>query len=523
MRLPLSHAAVLVLGFVALDWASFIHAMHGLNITPWSPAPALGLAYVMRFGAGAGPYMVAGTLLADVLLRELPADFALRLLLALTVGAGYTAAGLVIRRRMTLESMFASRNELFWWMGIVIVGSAVVSAAYASILVAFGVVSGPSWAGAFARYWIGDGIGIIVTMPLLAMLMNDQGRMVLKMNLMRWEAWAYSVATVAAVVLCIGLGAESDFKYFYVVFLPIAWAALCQGRAGAVIAAALAQIAIIAVVQLRGFASVTVFEIQAVTVVLVLLGFLVGVVIDEQRRMSGELRHSLRLAAAGEMAGALAHELNQPLTAMSAYAAACEDLISQNERGERLLDMMRRMVAESQRASGVVARLRDFFRTGDTRLEHVRIAEVLQAAAQSFAGRAERSRVKLDIDAKSDEVLLIDRLQIEVVLRNLIANAFDAAESMPEHARWVSLASASSGPGRIEISVEDGGPGLQADAIGRLFEPFRSSKSSGLGLGLAISRSIVEAHGGELWAEEDGHGVFKLVLPVEQGAGDGTR
>jgi len=165
MRLPLSHAAVLVLGYVALDWASFIHAMHGLNITPWSPAPALGLAYVMRFGVGAGPYLFAGIMLADALLRELPADFVLRLLLALTVAAGYTVAGLVIRRRMTLESMFATRNELFWWMGIVILGSAMVSAAYASILVAFGVVSLPSWAGVLARYWIGDGIGIIVTMP----------------------------------------------------------------------------------------------------------------------------------------------------------------------------------------------------------------------------------------------------------------------------------------------------------------------------------------------------------------------
>src|SRR5690606_5909396 len=114
---------------------------------------------------------------------------------------------------------------------------------------------------------------------------------------------------------------------------------------------------------------------------------LVGVFADEQRRMGAELRQSLRLAAAGEMAAALAHELNQPLTAMSAYGATCEDLISQGEQGDRLLTMVRRMVAESHRTAEVVSRLRDFFRTGDTRLEHVAVADLLDSAAEPFAAR----------------------------------------------------------------------------------------------------------------------------------------
>jgi len=226
-----------------------------------------------------------------------------------------------------------------------------------------------------------------------------------------------------------------------------------------------------------------VFDIQALTVVLALLGFLVGTVIDEQRRIGDELRSSLRLAAAGEMAGALAHELNQPLTAMSAYAAACEDLISQGEQGERLVTMVRHMVDESLRTSAVVTRLRDFFRTGDTKLELVRLAELLSSAAAAFAARAERSRAELIVDGAPGGAVLVDRMQIEVVLRNLLANGFDAAESVAAERRWVRLSAEMLGPDRACIRVEDCGPGLTGTALSRLFEPFRSSKSSGLGLG----------------------------------------
>lgn len=514
-QMRLVHAAILIIGYVALDWASFIHALHGLNITPWNPAPAVGLVFVMRFGARVGAVLFVAVLLAEFVVRDLPESLLLNVLLAATVALGYTATGALMRRRMTLEKMFEHRRELFVWVVLVIVGTLVVSAVFVSILSLFGSITPDGWASAVTRYWIGDGIGVLVTMPLLAMLMNERGRVLLSVVMHRWETLAYSMATVGVVALSVGLSAEADFKYFYVAFLPIVWAALRHGQAGAVIAAAFAQLAIIAVVQLRGFAAVTVFEIQALAVVLVLLGFLVGVVIDEQRRMSNELRQSLRLAAAGEMAGALAHELNQPLTAMSAYGAACEDLINQGERGDRLLDMVQRLVAESHRTSAVVTRLRDFFRTGDTRLEHVGTAEVLQAVVDAFTARAQRNKVRLSAVPLFEATLLADRLQIEVVLRNLVANAFDAAESMNPESRWVKIASSKHGPDQICISIEDSGPGLRAEAIGRLFEPFRSSKSSGLGLGLAISRSIVDAHGGELWAEVGTTGVFKLTLPVE--------
>jgi len=513
-----SQAAMLVVGYVALDWASYIHALHGLNITPWSPAPALGLAFVMRFGLRTVGALFVAIVFAEWVVRDLPISFALSLLLAGVLAAGYAAIGELMRRRFDVSLVFDSRRDLLWWTLIVVVGTLLVSTVFVTMLVVFAVIAPAGWIEAITRYWIGDCVGVLVTMPLAAMLMDQRGRALLQIVMHRWETLAYAIATVATVAVCVGIAAGADFKYFYFVFLPIVWAALRHGLAGAVITGALAQLAIITAVQLRGFPAVTVFDIQALTVVLVLLGFLVGVVIDEQRRMGTELRQSLRLAAAGEMAGALAHELNQPLTAMSAYGAACEDLINQGEQGERLAVMVKRMVAESHRTAAVVTRLRDFFRTGDTRLERVNLEDLLGPAISAFSARAARGQVKLTVDPAPRAAVLVDRLQIEVVLRNLVANAFDAAEGAAAE-RWVRIAAERSGPDRICISVEDSGPGLGSAVLARLFEPFRSSKSSGLGLGLPISRSIAEAHGGELWAEAGAHGLFRLLLPLEPEVG----
>jgi C4-dicarboxylate-specific signal transduction histidine kinase len=174
------------------------------------------------------------------------------------------------------------------------------------------------------------------------------------------------------------------------------------------------------------------------------------------------------------------------------------------------------MVAEAVRAAEVIRRLRDFFRAGTTRLEPIGISELLSAAAAPFATRAARDSIEFSTPAAPDGIVLGDRPQLEIVIRNLLSNAFDAVSSGPCAVRSVRLTAEMRGADRICIGVEDSGPGLSRAAAVRLFEPFSSSKASGLGLGLAISRAIAEAHGGDLWTEMGSHGVFRLVLPVEK-------
>ncbi len=514
-------ALVLVAGFIALDWVSYFHPLLGLNITPWDPAPALGLVFVLRYGRKAALLIALAIFLGDAWMRDLP--FTVSAVLAVLLAAGYGAIGEALRHRLKSEDVFISRRGLFEWLLIVVVGTLVNSAAFIFLLIAFDLIPTSEWAVAFTRHWIGDGVGILVTMPVIWMVSGERGRALLRLLVVRGETVALLLATAAALWIAFSIGAESEFKYFYVLFLPIAWAAARQGFAGAVLIAAVIQIGIIVAVNHLGFSAISVLEVQMLTVVLAMLGFFVGVVIDEQRRVSSELRQTLRLAAAGEMAGALAHELNQPLTALSAYAAACDKLLEQGGQEDRVRDAMRRIVSESERAGEVVGRLRDFFRAGTTQLESVALGELLTSSVASFSVRAENAGIRLTLAPVPDCVLLADRMQLEVVIRNLLSNAFDAVTHQSATQRRVHLSAVMESRGRVCVQVEDSGPGLSAATAAHLFEPFESTKSSGLGLGLVISRAIVDAHGGSLWAEIGDYGVFKLVLLTEGKAPHGDK
>ena len=506
-------ALVLVAGYVALDWVSYFHPLHGLNITPWAPAPALALVFILRFGWKSALLIALAILLGDAWMRNLP--FALSAALAVLLAAGYAVIGEALRRRLKSEEVFVSRRGLFEWFLIVMVGTLVNSAAFISSLTAFDLIPPSEWATALTRHWIGDSVGILVAMPVIWMVAGERGRALLRLLATKRETIALLAASAGALWIAFNFGAQSEFKYFYVLFLPIVWAAARQGFSGAVLTATVIQAGIIVIVNYLGFSAISVLEVQMLTVVLAMLGFFVGVVIDEQRRISSELRQTLRLAAAGEMAGALAHELNQPLTALSAYAAACDKLLEQGATGDSVREAMRRIVSESERAGEVIGRLRDFFRTGTTQLESVALRELLTSSVASFSLRAEKAGIELTLAAMSDCVLLADRLQLEVVIRNLLSNAFDAVTHQSATKRRVRVSAVMEGPGRVCVQVEDSGPGLSAATAARLFEPFESTKSSGLGLGLVISRAIVDAHGGSLWAEVGDHGVFKLVLLVK--------
>ncbi len=508
---------LLLFGYVLLDWVSYIHPLYGLNITPWSPGPALGVFFLVRYGGRVVPTLWLAILVADVWVRELPASLPATGVLAAVLLLGYWGIGELLRRRVG-GVVFGNRKGMLVWVSIITLGTLLNSALFVSLLSLAHLVPGDGWLEAVLRYWVGDAVGLLVAMPALWMLLDREGRRQLSSAVRARTAIAYLVSIPPCLWVAFGLGAEAEFKYFYVLFLPLAWAAATQGLAGAMLCAALLQLGIIAGVEWFAYSAISVLEIQVLTAVLTLFGFFLGVVVDEKERLSQELRQTLRLAAAGEMAGALAHELNQPLTALAAYGAACETVLAGGGDQGRLREIVGRMVAESSRAAEVVRRLRDFFRTGATQLERIAVHDLLAPVVAAFENKAATQGVELSIDTAGvgDPAcqLLADRLQLEVVFRNLLANAFDAVEGCAAGQRQVCLRARREEEG-VEISVEDSGPGLSEIQVARLFEAFQSSKSRGLGLGLVISRAIVENHGGRLWAEAGPGGVFRLQLPFE--------
>jgi two-component system, LuxR family, sensor kinase FixL len=475
----------------------------------------LGLVLWLRFGPiTAIPWFVA-LMVGERVIRGMPAPIVVTLLLSAALIAGYGTIGEVMRKRLRNKEVFGDRSSLMTWLGIVVLGTLVNSVIYLALLSMTNLLPAGERIEGLVRFWIGDCVGVLVTMPMLWMMLTPPGQARLRGVLASWETAGYAALAVAMLWVTFATGTSVEFQYFYFLFLPVVWAATRQGLSGAATSAFILQAGLVTAVDWLNIVAVTAMEFQMLGAVLALVGFFIGVVVDEQRLATEKLKHTLRLAAAGEMAAALAHELNQPMTALAAYGNTCEYLLSRGETGPVLRDAIGRMVAESGRASEVVRRVRDFFRTGATRLETVDIGNLIASAASRFSERTRVDGVELNL-AASHAVVLVDRLQIELVLRNLLANAFDAVASIPADARRIDVSVDHPVGGDVVVTVRDSGPGLSPSATASLFEPFASTKTSGLGLGLVISKALVEAHGGELWAESDSGGTFRFSLPAQE-------
>jgi signal transduction histidine kinase len=358
---------------------------------------------------------------------------------------------------------------------------------------------------------------VLITAPLLLLAADNTARERL-LNSWRKPETAFQFAVMVATVFFVFKGAGGDpSKYFYLLFLPLIWIALRGGFIGAAVASGVVQVGVVLGAHGGPMHSLALVELQALVAALSLTGLFLGVMVDERERATEGLKASLRLAAAGEMAGAIAHEINQPLAALSNYGRACQLYL---ERGEgnipytELNAAIEKMLGESKRAAEVVGRLRDFFRSGTTRLEQVTVESLLESARRIGKKLDPSNEVNFRVESDSSvPILLADRLQIELVLRNLIANAFEATANLPSGTKGVTLSAHQAEGGRILFRIADTGPGLSPSARKLLFEPFSTTKPMGMGLGLAISQAIAEAHGGSLSAVHAKHGEFHLALP----------
>jgi len=239
--------------------------------------------------------------------------------------------------------------------------------------------------------------------------------------------------------------------------------------------------------------------------------------------LQAELLHASRLSVMGQMASAMAHELNQPLTAVINYLEAGRRLLQGEPPSlDRLGDLMGRAVAQAERAGDVIRHLRQFARKGDTdrRAENLNTLVEEALALALLGARQSGVRVTLDLD-RSLAPTIVDGVQIQQVVLNLVRNAVEAMEEVDR--RELQIATRSLGE-TVEITVADTGCGIAAELAERLFQPFATTKKSGMGLGLSISREIVEAHDGKLSAapRPSGGTVFRVALPIarEEDGGD---
>ena len=255
--------------------------------------------------------------------------------------------------------------------------------------------------------------------------------------------------------------------------------------------------------------------------------FVVASVIDisERRRAEAEthdlrqeLAHISRVATVGEMSAAIVHELSQPLAAMLANAGVgLRTLGTPSGDPKEIREILEDIVADGHRAGQVITHLRSLFKKGEVERRPLPLKEIIDDVISVALNEAERRHVSIVLELEAGlPPVSGDRVQLQQVLLNLLVNAFEAMFDVSDRPRTVTLRTGALDEGRVQIDVADTGPGIAADKLDSIFKPFTTTKPGGMGMGLSVSRSIVEAHDGALWAENTpgGGAVFHIMLPA---------
>jgi len=236
------------------------------------------------------------------------------------------------------------------------------------------------------------------------------------------------------------------------------------------------------------------------------------------QRHHQELAHVIRLSTMGEMASGMAHELNQPLAALVSYCGTAVSLVkSLPAPPQQLRDILERTSEQARRASNIIQHLREFVSKESDHKQALDLDEVIKDVRVLLGAELKSSKVKLEHhpDGRGCKVKA-NKVQIEQVLVNLVRNSVEAMQSVRKYEGKVILNTHLMQDKSIEVIVTDNGPGIDAGMTGKLFNPFQTSKASGMGMGLSISRSIIEDHGGRIWVDEQHHdgALFGFSLPV---------
>ncbi len=508
--------------YLLLDWASYVEPLPHTSITPWNPNTGVVVALLLAWGIRWAP-LVALTILGGELLTDVgPPPWPVLLLTSVYLAVVYAGAAWFLRRRGLGRPIETPKNAA-WFAGVVALASGLAAAGYVAILGSAGQVGQQeTWAG-IGRYWIGEFSGIIALTPLL-LLKVDRVALWEGIRRNKRELALHALGAIVGVGFAFALAAARDVRLFYPLFAPVTWIALRNGVPGAMLSVSLVQAALVAALELTP-GSIPLFDVQFPLLALGITALFLGALatqrdtaLRQMREQDAILQRSLRFAVAGQLASALTHELNQPMTALLSYVRAAE-LMSEPQRGadERLTDTLRKAGEEAGRAAAVLRRLREFYRGEGVRPERTDALAVCEHVAAALQDRMRRSAVEFELRRSASlPNVVVDRTQLEIVIHNVLTNCLEAFDSLPmrgARARRIEVAGEARGT-NVLIAVDDSGPGISPALGERLFEPFVTSKITGMGLGLSLSRTFLRSQGGDLWSEPGRLGGARLVIRV---------
>ena len=507
-----------VAAYIALDYVSFVKPYRGLSITPWNPPPGLSIAVVFLGGWYYAPFVLAAPFLADFVVRGSALGMGLEIVLSVAVGATYLAAGLVLQRIASFDPRFRYVRDALTLIGVAAVASVLAAGLYVLILLSTGTIFPAELMSIAWRAAVGEAIGILVVAPLVLLIATYRP----------WPelsplAVIQLLTLLATLAIVFGYREATAFQLFYLLFIPLLWIALSYGPPGSSVALLLIQLGLIVGAEIRFGPDPGLGALQVLMTALAITGLVVGTIVAEREDAAARLRdqqaainRALRVRSAGEVAATIAHEINQPLTAVVAYSGIASKAMAEgnHELAKRAIGKIH---AESERASQVLRGIRELLRKGTLTKRRVdlraKIAELEALMGEDLAKKGIRLATGV---ATGFPIIRADGVQLQQATHNLIVNASEAMLGVGRGGA-IEVAVRLSPEHDVVIEVSDDGPGFPPGYDVNEPTPFTTTKPEGSGLGLAVARSIAEAHGGGLSITTSPRGArVVLRVPMEK-------
>ena len=515
--------------FILIDKETFLYAFKGLNITPWNPSAGFSIFIIARFGNVYSVLIFVARIVSDVLVRHETVRLPILLAGAFIIVSGYVLMARLFRTVVRLDVTIPAVKTVGAMVVSVLFFTSLTSAAYVLMLFAADILNYDDLVASWLRRYVGDIIGILTVVPALLVLSQcvaEQNWKIIRPDL---HNLLQGAVILGIILVLFGIESIDEFRFFYVLFLPITWISMQGGFSAAAFGVLWTQAVLITVITILGtYNGTAATEIQILMITLAVTGLVLGAVVSERRAaevlliaMRTELNEVGRRAASGELASVIAHELNQPLTAIVNYARSAYLLWQRGNNPTLIDETLSKTIVQANRAAEIVRRLRDFIGRGKSApvvfSMNELLAEVLKLSTPSL--KTDGIELKV-VFAEELTQVFADKVQISQVIDNLIRNAIDAmVTDGNKRQRVMSVKTASDELGSVRVSIGDTGPGISIEIADHLFRPFVTTKNFGMGLGLAICKTIINAHDGKLWHEPavEGGTVFIFTLPAYLG------
>ena len=515
--------AAFIAVYFALNLLTQWHEFDRLGITLWSPDDGLSLALLIESLAFA-PFVFLGAVLVDLSIVGADRSMGVTMAAELSLTLAYVGLASILKNKLKFDVRRFMLHDVVAFLLFIPAGAAVSSFIYCGVLYLGGELSGDKLFAAMGHCWIGDTLGMVTVIPAATAAF-----IYLKTPHGPWSG--QTLFTIFIFVLGMGLGfaalvgvGDRLHYLFNLLFLPVIWVAMREGYAGVALALVIIQLTLAAVTAFVGYDTTDFAILQLLMLVLSITGLLLGAVTTERKDAAQRLREQQREltrmasdARAGAMGMALAHEVSQPLSTVTAYVHAARRLLQSSVASGPVMDALVKAEAEAQRAREVLERIRDFVSSGNLNLEAHDVPALAERIGALCREEAAARSVEVEVESVSPVPLAnADGVQIEQVLINLVANAIDAASERSD-ARGRVIIRVGAKASAITIQVEDNGAGVAPEVASNIFDAYQTTKPRGMGLGLHLSRRIIQRHAGRLWWEpiKTGGARFVVELPTD--------